>query len=155
MQNNATVKTKLVRSRLQQVILLCCAVLLVVILALVRSTETTKLTLAGKTITLEVANSEKAREQGLSGRTSLAVDRGMLFSYNDSGVRCFWMRDMHFPLDIVWLNARKDIVWIEDNATPTSYPHQFCPQYQAQYVIELNAGMAQTLNLAIGQELPF
>lgn len=104
---------------------------------------------------LQVANTLSAREHGLSDRPSLPTDQGMLFSFPDQSVHCFWMKGMHFPLDIIWLDAGKRVLYVKDYATPASYPHAYCPAESAQYVIELNAGQAARTGVQKDQTLTF
>lgn len=102
---------------------------------------------------LENADTNVARAQGLSGRVSMAEKEGMLFIFNQESNQCFWMKDMRFPLDIIWLNSQNKIVKIEPNVLPDTYPMQFCAI--SQYVVELNRGIAAKNNLKIGQKLAY
>lgn len=106
-----------------------------------------------QTYHLEHVNSDAARAQGLSNRTTLAADSGMLFVFDSVGERCFWMKDMRFALDILWLDQQKRLTHIEHAIAPDTYPRAFC--YEAQYVIELNAGEAASAGLGNGQQLNF
>ena len=54
---------------------------------------------------VDLAVTPEERVQGLSGRPSMDAERGMLFVYDEDGPRTFWMPDMHFPLDMVWIRA--------------------------------------------------
>lgn len=102
---------------------------------------------------LEKATTEPARIQGLSDRLSMPQNQGMLFVFDESGSQCMWMKDMHFGLDMVWLNENKEIVKITQNVTPDTYPNSFCSKSPAKYVIELNSGLAQKSGLRLGQKL--
>lgn len=104
---------------------------------------------------LEVASTAETAALGLGDRDSLPKDRGMLFELDGSSSACFWMKDMHFPLDIVWLSAEKRVVHLEQNVKPDTYPHSFCPSAPAKYVIELNAGTVASLGIKGGQALQF
>lgn len=109
----------------------------------------------GKSYTIEVADTKAAREQGLGGRTSLPADAGMLFVFGQSDIQCFWMKDMHFNLDIIWLDARHRVVHIAQNVSPSTYPDSFCPARPAKYVLELNAGQAQQAGIEQGSLVDF
>lgn len=111
------------------------------------------LRLGGKTYTLEVARSEAAREKGLGSRLVMDKDAGMLFLYQNEAQRCFWMKDMRFPLDIIWVAASKKVTHIEAGVSPLTYPKTYC--YSGQYVIELNAGQTVEDHLAVGRTLDF
>ncbi len=104
---------------------------------------------------LDIANTESSRELGLSGRSSIAQNGGMIFEFDEVGKYCFWMKDMKFPLDIIWLDSNKKIIKIEKDAIPESYPEQFCADDTTNYVIELNSGQSAKNNLLIGQKLEF
>jgi hypothetical protein len=119
--------------------------------------QTTGITLHsnGQAYHLAVAKTESVQEKGLGDRESMPVNQGMLFIFDAPAVRCFWMKDMHFPLDIIWLNSAKQVVFIESKVSQNTYPQSFCPPELAKYVIELNAGQAATANIQIGQTLSF
>ena len=106
-----------------------------------------------KTYTLMIANTDAGRQRGLGGRASLASDRGMIFVFDEAGTECFWMKDMQFSLDMIWLSNDKKITKIETNVTPATYPKQFCGDETTRYVIELNAGEAERAGLHVGMVL--
>jgi uncharacterized membrane protein (UPF0127 family) len=98
--------------------------------------------------------------RGMMFRDSLAQDRGMLFVYAKDQNTPFWMYQVHFPLDIVWMDHDRRIVEIVPGAQPcTSKKSSECPLYgghgKALYVLELNAGAAQKLHLKTGDVLGF
>lgn len=66
---------------------------------------------------VEVVNTEASVTQGLSGRTGLSDIDGMLFVFDESAIRTFWMKEMLFAIDIIWLNEGK-VIWIESNVQP-------------------------------------
>lgn len=99
------------------------------------------------------ANNEAAKEKGLSGRPSMAPNAGMLFPYAAMEEQCFWMRDMKYSLDIIWLDRAKRVVHIEKNLAPETYPATYCAT--AQYVIELNAGETTRTGIKTGAVLSF
>ncbi|HYH75462.1 MAG TPA: DUF192 domain-containing protein, partial [Candidatus Saccharimonadales bacterium] len=112
-----------------------------------------RLSFADRSYNLSVAVTGAEQERGLSGRDNLPGNQGMLFWYPDSQERCFWMKDMQFPLDIMWVSADKKVVKLAENVQPDTYPEAFCAK--AQYVIELNAGQAERNRLQQGQSLNF
>jgi uncharacterized protein len=105
----------------------------------------------------ELAKTEKKISQGLMFRDSLAPDRGMLFIFGQSGVYNFWMKNTKIPLDIIWLNDKKEIVFLADNVAPCY--QEFCPSInpgeKAKYVLEINAGLAEKLRLKMGDKADF
>lgn len=112
-------------------------------------------TINDKQFSVEVPDSSEARMWGLSGRPCIGDDQAMLFVFEEAGVHCFWMKEMQFFIDIVWLDADKRIIYVKENADPASYPKHFCPPSPAKYVLEFSAGTAQRLGLASGQQLSF
>ena len=86
---------------------------------------------------VKIADTEEERSQGLSGVLSLKDDEGMLFLFPEEGYHTFWMKDMHFPLDLVWIDSSWNIVSTTKNATPESYPTLFSPPRPVQYVLEI------------------
>ncbi|MBI5456148.1 DUF192 domain-containing protein [Candidatus Kaiserbacteria bacterium] len=102
-----------------------------------------------------VADTLAARAKGLSGRTSLPEGEGMLFIFKDDAAHGIWMKDMLFPIDILWVSKEKQVVHIESNVSPDSYPNVFRPPYAARYVVELPAGAAQRNSVVNGSEVEF
>lgn len=88
--------------------------------------------------------------RGLSGRDSLGPTEGMLFVFPTSEYQGIWMKDMHFPIDIVWLDERGTVVTIEENARPESFPKVFEPTSRARFVIEANAYFMNSFNIKVG-----
>lgn len=122
---------------------------------------TTPITLPnGKVIRAELAVEPADQQHGLMFRTRLAADRGMLFVFPQPGQHPFWMYQTLIPLDIVWLDASRRIVFISAN-TPPCPPEkgESCPNYGppgvAQFVLELAAGTAAAQGLKLGDELRF
>lgn len=104
-------------------------------------------------VVLEVAASNTSRTLGLSHRSSLPWDRGMLFDFERPAEYCMWMKDMRFSLDVVWLNEEHEIVGMRENVSPQTYPDSFCGPKTARYVIEVNAGVVEAGDLRVGQRL--
>jgi uncharacterized membrane protein (UPF0127 family) len=103
----------------------------------------------------EISNTETARERGLSGRNGLNSDESMLFVFNDPGIYGFWMKDMHFSLDIVGLDEEKKVVWLERNLAPETYPTVFTPKNPVKYVFELPSGFIDAHNIDTGLVVSF
>jgi uncharacterized membrane protein (UPF0127 family) len=102
---------------------------------------------------LRVADTKQAQSTGLGGRTSMSPNAGMLFSYTGSQKLCFWMKDMHFGLDMLWLDPHRKIVAIRQNVQPATYPRVYCTT--GQYVIELKLGEVARSGLHVGQTVHF
>lgn len=107
--------------------LLCLAVL---------TRNNTAVMLDGHVYQVTVADTDAARQKGLGGTASLPTGYGMLFVFNSDSPWVFWMKDMHYAIDIVWLDVGKHVV-ARVHATPDSYPHTFTPPKPARYVLEL------------------
>lgn len=107
----------------------------------------------GQCVSLEVVTDPVAHAKGLSGRSSLADNAGMLFVFGQSGVHCFWMKDMRFSIDMVWLNEQLNVVYVVQDARPESYPASYCPPTTARYVIEVQAGKSAAMGLVLGRTL--
>ncbi len=104
---------------------------------------------------LAVASTQEARQKGLGGRADMKENEGMLFVFDAPDAACFWMKNMHFSLDMIWLDADKRVVHIEQNVSPETFPKSFCPGKPAKYVVELKAGEARRSHVVLGQKLAF
>lgn len=103
-------------------------------------------------VVVEVADTETARELGLSGHAPLADGQGMLFVFDQDALWGFWMKDMRFAIDILWLDSSGRVVTIAANVSPDSYPQTFYPKMPARYVVELPAGYAAAHSIAEGAQ---
>ncbi len=107
-------------------------------------------------IVVEVVDTDQSRALGLSGRENLGDNSGMLFVFDDeTSERCFWMKDMNFAIDMVWLNSKREVVYIKGDVKPETYPESFCPDEPAKYVLEVVSGRAEQLGINEGVELRF
>ena len=106
--------------------------------------------LDGQTIHVAVVDTPVARERGLSGRQGLAGDQGMLFVFPKDGVYSFWMKDMLFSIDIIWISADGTITDIVQNLSPDTYPTAYTPSKPGRYVLELPAGYVKAHNVHEG-----
>jgi uncharacterized membrane protein (UPF0127 family) len=102
-------------------------------------------------IKVEIANSSQKQKEGLCCRDYLQKDSGMLFVYERPVILKFWMKDTRIPLDMYWINEKKEIIYIEQNVRPESYPKSFGPAIPALYVLETNAGYAKEHGIHVGQ----
>jgi len=104
-------------------------------------------------IEVEVADTSKTREKGLSDRKSLEEGKGMLFVFERPGQYDFWMKEMNFAIDIVWISEKSYIVGIEKNVLPDTFPKTFHPDQKVKYVLEIPAGYTTKHNIEIGAEV--
>jgi uncharacterized membrane protein (UPF0127 family) len=83
-----------------------------------------------KVIKAEVRDTDAGRSLGLSGKESLKANEGMLFIFDTPTTYGFWMKDMKFAIDIVWLDPNKRIVWTEKTSLPQHFQKFSCPVVQ-------------------------
>lgn len=100
-----------------------------------------------------VASSLEEQERGLGGRDNLPADQVMVFPYDEPQDLCFWMKDMRFAIDMVWLDADKNVLAVERNVAPQTYPKSYC--HRATYVLEFRSGEAAKAGLQPGQKVQF
>jgi uncharacterized membrane protein (UPF0127 family) len=112
------------------------------------STRGQGLFVKGQLFQTEVVKTPQDMARGLSGRDSLEPNSAMVFSYNESAERCFWMKDMKFAIDMVWLDNSHKVTAIERNVQPDTYPNNFC--HTGKSVVEFSAGTADGLPLYVG-----
>ncbi len=103
---------------------------------------------------LERADSNQQHLRGLSDRTKLDDGTGMLFTFKYSANQCMWMKDMRFAIDMVWLDQQKEVIKVESNVTPETYPTTFCAD-ATKYVIELKSGEVIKNGIEPGSKLKF
>lgn len=106
-------------------------------------------------LNLAFATTEAEREQGLSDTSSLNSNQGMLFFFATSTVPNFWMKDMNYPLDIIWIDNNKKIIGVVQNLSPSTYPQTFAPTSPVSYVLEVSSGFFEKNNLKIGDSINF
>jgi uncharacterized protein len=115
------------------------------------------------TTDLAITNDQKA--EGLAVKNHLKENEGMLFVSERPSRQSFWMKDMKFPIDIIWLNSNGTVVHIEHTLQPCisvvnpAASIRNCPIYtpdsDSQYVLETIAGFSQKYNVKIGTNIDF
>jgi uncharacterized membrane protein (UPF0127 family) len=109
--------------------------------------------LAGQSFRVEIADDDAERSRGLMFRDRMDADRGMLFVFDDSAPRSFWMLNTRIPLDILYFDAQRRLVSLHSRVPPCGDARP-CPTYPsrkaARYVLELNAGVAEQLGVRPG-----
>ncbi len=111
----------------------------------------------GNTIEIEVAGDKNTWSQGLSGRESLAENHGLFFVFPVKHVPQFWMKDMNFAIDMIWIDG-KEIIDITASAPvpePGSSLPTFSPSGQVDKVLEVPAGYAESHNIQIGDSVSY
>ena len=113
------------------------------------------ITLKDIPITVDVAVNDAERERGLGGRDGLAENQGMLFVFTQDGNYPFWMKDMKFAIDILWISSTGEVVHIVPSLSPSTYPNSYQSPTLARYVLELPAGWAASHHVAEGDAVTF
>jgi uncharacterized membrane protein (UPF0127 family) len=105
-------------------------------------------------IFVDIASSPEEKARGLSGRKSLGKNEGMLFIFNNKSIPSFWMKDMNFAIDIIWIADNK-IVGIEKSVPPpkkgesNSQLSLYKPEVGIDYVLEVNANFCERNNIKV------
>jgi len=108
------------------------------------------------TIKTEDATTKASRAIGLGNRACIGQDVGMLFIFRIPGHYQFWMKDMRFPIDIVWISPQHKAVDVLRDVKPSTYPYSFANKGQtAQYVLELASNRTSTLGINPGTLINF
>lgn len=117
---------------------------------------TTQVRLGSGAFEARIANTDALRQKGLSGTPALRNNQAMLFDFESEGRWGIWMKDMNYPIDIIWLDDEKAVVYIVRNAPPaTENPITYTPKQDARYVLEIMAGAAQSNNIRVGEKAVF
>jgi len=104
------------------------------------------------TVDIEIADDDAKRTQGLMYRDSMPENHAMLFIFPDEEERSFWMKNTIMPLDIIYVNAKKNIITTQKNAVP--YSEDSIPSNgPAQYVVEVNAGFCDRHSIKPGDHI--
>src|SRR4030067_3857506 len=101
-------------------------------------------------IELLVVRSQKEKEIGLSSHKNLPNNQGMLFPFDKPGYYSFWMKNMKFPIDIIYINDNKIVTIYENAKVPIvsqGNPPIYNPTSPADTVLEINAGLSKKYNL--------
>jgi uncharacterized membrane protein (UPF0127 family) len=118
------------------------------------SPKTPKAEINGQVFNLYLAETSKDQEIGLAKYNHLEQDQGMLFLFNKSDFYSFWMKDMKFPIDIIFIQDEKIVDVF--NKVPVA-PNENLPVYKtvtkANKVLEINAGLANKYGIKIGSEI--
>src|SRR3989344_9080436 len=99
--------------------------------SLIENNEGSRITtveLSERIVRVDVADTPEKRAIGLSDREGLAPDEGMLFIFPEDGIYAFWMKDMRFSIDILWISHEGFIVDMRQNVSPETYPAAFVPR---------------------------
>ena len=139
------------------ILVLSCLTILFLLLYYFKNPLTPKLSIEGKIFTYDLAITPQEHERGLSGRDPLPENHGMLFVFEHKEQFAFWMKEMKFSLDMIWIDDNK-IVDISKNV-PIPTAGQRLPIYSPKQVVnrvfEVNAGTADRLGLKEGDSVTY
>lgn len=116
----------------------------------IASQESHVLKVGNISINVDIADTPALREQGLSGKISLSEDQGMYFIFDRPGIYPFWMKEMNFPIDIIWIDEHMSVVDITQNASPSSFPQTFASRVPVRFVLEVRSGFIERYRVNIG-----
>lgn len=118
---------------------------------------TKNITVANQALTVEIADNDSSRVQGLSGRQTLDEGTGLLFDFTNTPTTKpgFWMKDMNFNIDIIWINTGK-IIGIEANAPVHAKDDElpvYYPPTNITHALEVPAGWSTKNNIVVGENV--
>ena len=102
---------------------------------------------------VQLADTDHRRADGLMFQEELPYDEGMLFIFDNSEKRTFWMSNMLFSLDIIWIDSQRNVVHIDNSVPPCDTTEtKACPRYdsggkEVKYVLEVTAGFVDKFNI--------
>lgn len=117
-----------------------------------------EISIGSKKVSVEIADDEEERRKGLGQRETLGEDEGMLFVFPASTSNIiFWMKDMAFAIDIIWINDNK-VIKIDENVQPEPGVDdhklkRYYPENSVNLVLEVNAGFAEKNNINLGDNV--
>ena len=117
------------------------------------TSDVVRIELNGVSILADVAHTKAQLLQGLSGKDKLLENHGMWFVFGYSDRWGIWMKDMNFPIDIVWFDENSEIVDIKINVSPETYPEVFYPLKESSFVLELSSGAVEKYHLEVGNRV--
>lgn len=116
---------------------------------------TVRISVGSGVIDARTATTEAARIQGLSGVKKLGPNEGLLMVFVSDDKWPIWMKDMEFPIDIIWLDANKRVVTVTRDVSPDDQEKIYKPTVKARYVLELPAGSAANMAIKVGAQAAF
>lgn len=99
------------------------------------------------------ATTDAERTKGLSGTEKLEVNQALLFVFQGNDKWGIWMKDMNYPIDIIWLTEKGEVSYLKENVSPDTYPEVFYPPVLERYVLEVPAGTIEKNKIKYGDLL--
>ena len=117
--------------------------------------ERKTLSIGGTSIQIDIADEPAELSLGLSGRESLGKSEGLLFIFEKPAIYPFWMKEMRFPIDIIWIDENMRVADITHNAAPESFPKTFSPNTPVRYVLEVHSNFVEESHIKLGDRVIF
>ena len=140
---------------LRRVVVMGAAIaVIIVVVSIERTNRGPTVRIGNAVFTVEIADEPAEQSQGLSDRPSMSADHGMLFIFPAADRYSFWMRNMQFSLDIVWIADNKVVDISRDLPPEGDAPAlTYQPSVPADTVLEINGGAAEEKGIEVGQEV--
>ena len=116
-------------------------------------TRGTHLLFLREPMVVSVLETPEEHTRGLSGREVLPPDEGVVFAFGSAGSRNFWMKDMKFPIDVIFFDAEWQVIGMFPDLRPESYPHTYGSPEGTYYALEATAGIIGREEIANGMPL--
>ncbi len=115
--------------------------------------NTVTITIGGVPVEASIADTLSSRIKGLSGTPFIPDGVVKLFAFGVPGSHSIWMKDMNYPIDILWVAENGEIVYLKENISPETYPEAFSSPVPAWFVVEANAGFVTNNQIEVGDEV--
>ncbi len=136
-------------------IIIGAVAILIIFVVVFSRTKKARVCFENNCFDVELAVKPEEQSRGLMFREHLDLDKGMLFIFEEEKKHSFWMKNTLIPLDIIWINKNKEVVFISENVQPCeefSCPN-IKPSESAKYVLEINGGISKKIGLIIGDKI--
>lgn len=107
-----------------------------------------------KNIEIEIADNNFERQTGLMYRKKMDNDKGMLFIFDTSEIKSFYMKNTYISLDILYINSNNTIINIIESTQPLNETSLFS-DLPVKYVLEINAGLCEKWNIKKGSKISY
>ena len=102
-------------------------------------------------IDAQVAQRFHERQVGLTHRSHMPPQEGMLFVFEQAATQCFWMKNTLIPLTAAFVADDGTIVNLADMQPLDETSH--CSAKPVRYVLEMNQGWFQSKNIQAGTKI--
>jgi uncharacterized membrane protein (UPF0127 family) len=122
------------------------------------NTNSSSVAIKDLNIYVDLAKTPDQQSKGLSIKNTLNENEGMLFLFDTPKKYSFWMKDMKFPIDIIWINSNYEIVHVEKNLQPCIFfpiCTSYSPSEDSKYVLEVTSNYTTKNNITVGDKVNF